>query len=222
MSDNPVPITSTSSRIDQLATDTATGTKVLHRVIRTVIGSGEHTFKEEDLTSQATVSASTAYPHLFDVTEAAGRAMQFVSQALADAKGSLENFGDGDLSAVQTKLGLIAAQLAAAYPLVDFNRDFANVLAFIRRSTLSVSATEVDREMLNALVSALRTLIDSPTISLMDAAKLTQTLEGQRWSGSHKAVDALLRVLLEEHDTERQVQDDMFGSFAVEPVGVKS
>ncbi len=222
MTDNPVPITSTSSRIDQLATDTATGTKVLHRLIRTVVGTGEQTFEEGDPTSQTTISASTAYPHLFDVTETAGRAMQFVSQALADAKGSLESFGEGDLSAVQTKLGLIAAQLAAAYPFVDFNRDFANVLAYIRRSTLSISATEVDREMLNALVSALRTLIDSPTISLMDAAKLTQTLEGQRWNGSHKAVDALLKALLEEPDTDRQVQEDLFSSLAVESVGVKS
>lgn len=218
MSSSQIGVTAVSSRIEQLNTDTAIGTKPLHSVIRTVTGADEQSFEENVSPLQATVPASTTYPHLFDVTHPAGRAMQFVSQALQDAEGSLDGFGDGDLSVVQTKLGLVAAQLAAAHPLVDFNRDFANILAFLRRAVLGVSATEVDREMLNALVSALRKLIESPTISLMDAAKLAQTLEGHRWNGSHRYVEELLRSLLDESDTERQTQGDMFGLYAIEAV----
>lgn len=218
MSDSPTSVTPMSSPIDQDATDTATGTMPFRHVIRTITGADEPTYEEDIPPSRATVPASTAYPHLFDVTQAAGQAIQYVRQALEDAKGSLEGFGDADLDAVQTKLRLVATQLAAAHPLVDFNRDFANVVAFLRRATLSVSATEVNREMLNALVATLQTLIDSPTISLMDAAKLTQTLEEHRWSGSHKAVEALLRSLLEQPDAERQAQGDMFGPYAFEVV----
>ena len=221
MSDSHVS-NSLRSRIDQLTTDTATGTKPLRRVIRTVTGAGEPAFREDAPPSGETVPAGNAYPHLFDEAQSAGRAMHFVFQALEDANGSLREFGEGDLSAVQTKLGLVASQLAAAYNLIDFNRDFANVLAFLRRATLSVSASEVDREMLNALVSAIRMLTNSPTISLMDAAKLTQTLEAHRWSGSISAVDKLLRSLLKEPDAEQQPQGDMFENYPAKVVGAQS
>jgi hypothetical protein len=223
MSETSTSPVSPQTRLASIFTDAPAPTSPVRRVIRTVSGADEpRVADDQPHAERGTVPASSAYPHLFDLTVPAGKAMGHVSQALLDAQKALHAYSDGDLDAVQTELGLVATQLAAAYPLVEFNRDFASIVAFIRRACLAASAADTDREMLSALVTAIRTLWETPTISLMDAAKLTLTLEGRGWHGSHRAVEKLLRALLDEPDSAERAQADMFGLFTDKVVGAQS
>lgn len=222
MSETTTPAATSHGQVASLFTNAPEPISPVRQVIRTINGASEATAAVEVVGGRETVPSTSAYPHLYDLTMPAGKAMQHVSQALADAQKALEAYGEGDLEAVQSELGLVAAQLAAAHPLVDFSRDFASVLAFIRRASIAASAADVDREMLNALVAAVRKLLETPTISLMDAAMLTQKLEEHGWRGTHRAVEELLRALLDEPDRAQVAQTDMFGLLTVESVRAKS
>jgi hypothetical protein len=150
------------------------------------------------------------YPHVFDESESAGQAVALIRQAHKDASTALDAYGEADLEAVESRLTLIAAAASKAYPLSDFNRSFAAVVAYIRRAALFANAAGVTRQALNALAHALQFLLANPMIDLMDAAEITEKLSAVGWHGEHQATEQLIDALLGELSTGEATQAEQF------------
>ncbi|MCA8013820.1 hypothetical protein LGM38_17370 [Burkholderia vietnamiensis] len=149
------------------------------------------------------------YPHLFDPQGMSGQALAIVDGALDDARSALIAFGDSELETVTSRLAQIAAAMQTAHKLTSFNEDFGAVISFIRRACLTADATEVTRQMLNALVHALGSLKRAPALDLEDAGDLVDSLEDAGWKGEHPAVDALMAVLFSDESTEVVRSEDI-------------
>lgn len=168
--------------------------------------------KVDDIEKLLPVAMGTLYPHVFDEHEGAGLAIASLRLAHVDATRALAAFGEADLDAVQTRLGHVAAALAKAARLNDFNPSFGAVVGFVRRAVLIAMASEVSRSSLNALVNVVATVEKNPMLSLMEAAELTQQMEREGWNGQHAAVERLAQALLEPAVLDQVAQSEMFES----------
>lgn len=144
--------------------------------------------------------AKRLYPHLFDENESAGKAVALVSKARGDTAKALEAFGEADLEAVDTYLKLVAATMNHAHRLADFNKSFGALVGYIRRACLIVSSADCSRAGLNALAKALGYLEQNPTLTLMDAAKWSEQLRSEGWSGDMPVVERLFQTLVDDLD----------------------
>ena len=158
----------------------------------------------------APLPAERVYPHVFDDSESAGQAIELIRQAHSDSKVAIDAFGEADLEAVQERFTLIAAAAAKAYPLTEFNLSLGAVVSYTRRAALFTNASDVTRSALNALVSALQSMLDNPMLNLMDAAEITDRLSTEGWKGEHQSVDQIIEVLLGDLPLEKTDQLELF------------
>lgn len=149
------------------------------------------------------------YPHVFDVNTVSGSVLNLIKEAIDDANNALVSFGEPDLDAVASRLTTIAALMSKAYPLIDFNRSLAGVIAFIRRAALITEPDTIGRSSLNALSTTLSSIHRNPMIDLDDASKFVSTLTKEGWKGELQSVTNLISAFLEDIDIEES-QTELF------------
>lgn len=146
------------------------------------------------------------YPHLLDDQGPAGPVIPLINRALEDARQALDAYGDADLASVYSRLATIAALMAKAHELTEFNEDYGSVVSYIRRATITPSP-ELSRSALNVMVSVLKALSENPAIDIDDAAELVEALANEGWKGELEIGVALLAALFGEE--EARILDDM-------------
>lgn len=146
--------------------------------------------------------ADRIYPHFLDQAVPEGEALFFIKNALNDAQIALDAFGDPDLHMVMTHLTQIAATMGRIHPLTNFNESLGGVVSYIRRATLSVTIDEISRPSLNALITALQSLISNPMLGLYDACEIVEKLSNEGWHGEHAVTETLIAALFDELDIE--------------------
>lgn len=152
----------------------------------------------------APIPAERIYPHVFDGDLPAGKALVHIRNAMNYARSALDAYGQPDLEAVKSYLAQVAAAMAGAYPMTEFNESLGGVVGFLRRAVLVVDTGELTRSALNALSFALRSISENPMLDLDDAADIVEGLEKEGWRGGHALADEIIQLLLGEGEDDRQ------------------
>lgn len=148
------------------------------------------------------------YPHIFDRAQPTGLVIELVKESSSEAKLALESFGEPDMSSMCTHLTNIAVKMREAYPLAGFNRSLASVIAFLRRSTLLASSSDINRASLNLLITTLNAILIDPMINLNDATDMVDNLSRHGWRGEKAEVDSLFSALIES-DVDEEIRQKL-------------
>lgn len=144
-------------------------------------------------------SAERVYPHLYDREPgSAGIVMTLIVQAASDSEAAVDAFSSADFEELSTRLGIVAAAMAAAHPYTSFNECLGAILSYIRRATLRAEVTSVTLEQLMGLGKILQTLPNMPMIDLDAASGLVDELAAQGWDGEHREVNEFVAQLFQD------------------------
>ena len=136
-----------------------------------------------------------AYPLAYDPDGPAGPALALLNSAKEESVQAITDCQEGDIESVGSRINVIAALMAKAYPHTAFNPALGAIVSFLRRATLMVDATQLGLHDLMELAKATRVLADNPLLSLESSADLIIGLEEQDWTGADPNVAALVSAL---------------------------
>lgn len=140
-----------------------------------------------------------AYPLVFDDDSPFAPVLLTLSSAVQESAKAIENYSDGDLEGVGSRLAFIAALMSQAHPHTEFNPALGAMVSFVRRATLFANSTEVNLPQLMSLAKAIRQVHENPLISLDYATDLIDELKAQSWIGANPAVAEFVSALFEEN-----------------------
>ena len=169
--------------------------------------------KVDKFTEQTPMSIERLYPHIFDSSIESGQVGLSIKSAIEDTRSALESYTESDFLSIQTRLSQIAVSMKKIHKESKFNESLGAAVSFIRKATLAVDVTMLNRNALNALLSALNSLLKNPMLSLRDATEIVDKLEAEGWDGSNPLAEKILASLLSESDiTYEQLQTELRGN----------
>jgi hypothetical protein len=156
-----------------------------------------------------------AYPHAYDPEGVSGPALALLSDADVEAAQAVTAYNEGDIDSVASRVSMVAALMAKAYPHTAFNAALGAAVSFIRRATLLMDTSQLSMPDLMALAKATRVLAGNPLLSLEQSADLVIEMEEQDWQGADQNVADFVNALFDadraldgdEVTTEKQVKD---------------
>jgi hypothetical protein len=147
-----------------------------------------------------------AYPLAYDPEGPAGPALELLNQVNELASSITQAYSEGDMATIGSRLAMIAALLANAYPYTAFNPALGAAVSFLRRATLLADVSQCGFEELMALAKAGRVLAENPLISLDESTDLVMELEGQGWVGADPDVVQFVAALFGEYPETAAIQ----------------
>jgi hypothetical protein len=155
-------------------------------------------FADAAVTPSAHDVTRRAYPLAYDPQGPAGPALALLTEVDELARSITDAYSEGDIGTFGSRLAMIAALLAKAYPHTGFNPALGAAVSFLRRATLLADASQCGFEEIMALSKAARHIAENPLIPLEDSTDLVIELEAHGWVGADPEIEALAKALFGE------------------------
>ncbi|VTU28797.1 hypothetical protein H6CHR_03064 [Variovorax sp. PBL-H6] len=155
------------------------------------------------LTEHATSSVEradprTLYPHYYDQTlpSNASFAIEHLKLAIKDMDSAVEAYANAQMGELWAALGIVAGSLNRAHAYTSFNEALGAVVSYAAQALNAPHYDTLNRDSLMAMQRCLYALVETPTMSLSDAADSVDDLEQAGWDGNDRSVSKFAHDLL--------------------------